>query len=54
MVRGNSMYNIMTPEIYEALDFLYEFDTYGPYQEALALIANTLEDAAIALWYMEE
>ena len=45
---------IMTPEIYSALDFLYEFDTYGPYQEALKLIENTLQDAAIALWYVED
>ena len=45
---------IMTTEIYEALNFLYEFDTYGPYQEALKLIADTLEDAAIALWHVED
>lgn len=45
---------IMTPEVCGALDFLYEFDTYEPYQDALALIANTLEDAAIALWHVED
>ena len=38
----------MTPEIYEALDFLYEFDTYEPYQEALKIIEDALQDAAIA------
>lgn len=37
---------IMTPEIYEALDFLYEFDTYEPYQEALKIIEDALQDAA--------
>ena len=45
---------IMTPEIYSALDFLYEFDTYGPYQEALKTIEDALQDAAIALWHVED
>lgn len=54
MVRGDSMYDIMTPEIYKALDFLHEFDTYGPYQEALKTIEDALQDAAIALWYVED